>query len=131
MEGITDLKIIGIDESRPPVIRKEPYIELYFKLNHKAPIDWLRIFNDHVSKDKLPIKIKPAASNIIETWVRSVDEVEPAFEKIKAAVSASITLYMNNILAQKSKEQAEASGITLSPEQLKLNSVISQLKFDK
>ncbi len=131
MEGISDLKIVGIDETRPPVIRKEPYIELYFKLNHKAPLDWLRVFNDHVSKDKLPIKIKPAASDIIETWVRSVDEVEPAFEQIKAAVNASIETYISRILAKKNDEQAKSSGVTLSPEQLKLNSVISRLKFDK
>ena len=31
MEGISDIKIIGIDEKRPPKIRKEPYIDLVFK----------------------------------------------------------------------------------------------------
>jgi len=130
MEGISDLKVVGIDETRPPMIRKEPYIELYFKLSHEAPIDWLRLFNDHVSKDKLPIKIKPAKSNIIETWVRSIDEVEPAFEKIKAAVSACIEIYINKILAQQNSDQSKATNGSLSPEQIQLNAVIARLKFD-
>jgi hypothetical protein len=131
MESITDLKIVGIDESRPPVIRKEPYIELYFKLNRKAPLDWVRIFNDRFSKEKFPVKIKPEACDIVETWVRTVDEVEPAFEMIKAAVRESIEIYLNKILAMKSEEQAKAAGIQLSPEQIKLNAVISHLKFDR
>ena len=37
MEGISDLKIIGTDERRPPIIRKEPYIDVFFKLSHQAP----------------------------------------------------------------------------------------------
>ena len=131
MEGISDLKIIGIDETRPPVIRKEPYIELYFKLNHKAPLDWVSLFNDQFSREKLPIKIKPSASNIIETWVRSVDEIEPIFEKIKAAVNDSIDNYINKLLSQQNDEQAKLSGLSLSPEQIKLNLIINRLKFDK
>ena len=39
MEGISDIRISGMDENRPPRIGKEPYINLYFRLVHKAPAD--------------------------------------------------------------------------------------------
>ncbi len=37
MEGISDIKIVSIDSKRPPVIRKQPYIALFFTLSHKGP----------------------------------------------------------------------------------------------
>ena len=36
MEGISDLRIIGIDERRPPIIRKEPYIYLFYIVTQGA-----------------------------------------------------------------------------------------------
>lgn len=39
MVGIKDLKIVGIDPDRPPRIRKEACIDIYFKLPEKAPMD--------------------------------------------------------------------------------------------
>jgi hypothetical protein len=131
MKSITELHLVGIDETRPPVIRKEPYIELYFKLNQQAPVDWIRLFNDHVAKARFPVKIKPDAPEIVETWVRTVDEVEPAFDMIKSAINHCIEQYMKQLLALKSEQQAKAAGIKLSPEQIKLNEVISRLKFGR
>jgi hypothetical protein len=54
MEGISDIRITGIDETRPPRIRKEPYIDLCFRLTHKAPVDWCHDFTDHLSKEAFP-----------------------------------------------------------------------------
>ena len=71
MEGISDIRISGIDEMRPPRIRKEPYINLYFKLIHKAPKDWCEDFNHLVAKGDYPVKIEPNTGLFIETWVRS------------------------------------------------------------
>ena len=45
MQGISDINIIGIDETRPPFIRKEPYIDIFFELSHQAPIDWCKDLN--------------------------------------------------------------------------------------
>ncbi|MCW8876532.1 MAG: hypothetical protein OQK51_05675 [Kangiellaceae bacterium] len=130
MKEISDLKIIGIDESRPPVIRKEPYIELYFKLSHEAPKELLQEFNDQTSGSQYPIKIKPESSLFVETWVRTTDEIEPVFEYIKAAIHACIENYHARIKAQKDAVQAAASGIVLSDAQIKLNEIISKLKFE-
>lgn len=42
--------IIGIDETRPPKIRKEPYIDISFKLSHQAPIEWCKDLNALLNK---------------------------------------------------------------------------------
>ncbi|WP_144394143.1 hypothetical protein [Pleionea sediminis] len=130
MKGISDLKLVGIDASRPPVIRKEPYIELYFKLNQEAPLDWLKEFNDFVKNGPYPIKIKPDDSSTIETWVRTSAEVKPAFNEIKNAVHTCIKTYVDRALAQKQTEQVE-TGVSLSKEQLELNKIIESLDFDQ
>ncbi|WP_196140808.1 hypothetical protein [Aliikangiella sp. G2MR2-5] len=130
MKEIFDLKIIGVDPTRPPKIRKEPYIELYFKLNHEAPMIWLKEFNDLVSKGEYPIKIKPENSSIIETWVRSIKEVEPAFNNIKLAVQTCIDNYRSRQQAQLDKARAAENGVVLSAAQIELNTVIENLNFD-
>ena len=53
MDNILDIRIIGIDEKRPPIIRKEPYIDLFFKLSCKPPLDWCEDFNV-LAKDLVP-----------------------------------------------------------------------------
>jgi hypothetical protein len=45
MQSISDIKIVGIDEKRPPRVRKEPYIDPVFQLSHQAPKDWCEDFN--------------------------------------------------------------------------------------
>ncbi len=131
MKGISDLKIIGMDPARPPIINKKPYIELFFKLNHKAPLDWLGQFNDQMAKGKYPIKIRSKDSAIIETWVREVSEIEPVFIAIQQAIKTCIDNYLNRLAALQNAEQANQSGATLSPAQIELNTVIASLKFDK
>ena len=50
MQNIMNIKIVGIDEKRPPLIRKEPYIDLFFQLSHKVPLDWCEDFNELTKK---------------------------------------------------------------------------------
>ena len=73
MEGISDIKITGIDEKRPPVIRKEPYIDIFFKLSHQAPADWCKDFNALLSNHPTAPKIKEKEGLYIEGWVRTAD----------------------------------------------------------
>lgn len=58
MEGISDIKIIGIDEKRPSIVSKKPYIDLFFQLSHQAPDDWCRDFNSLMLKYPGTPKIK-------------------------------------------------------------------------
>src|SRR4030065_749438 len=86
MEGISDIRIVGIDETRPPKIGKEPYIDLYFRLAHKAPIDWCQDFNELLSGHPYAPKIRREEGLYIETWVRTIEEIDSQFREIKQAI---------------------------------------------
>ena len=97
MEGISDICIISMDEKRPPLLRKEPYIDLFFQLSHKAPADWCRDFTDHSTS--LPYKASMDADDslFIKTWVRSPDEIPAHLRALKSLVTACNTRYIENI----------------------------------
>lgn len=131
MEGISDIRVSGIDQKRPPRIRKEPYINLYFTLNHKAPTDWCSAFNDLVSKGTFSVKIDPTEGLYIETWVRLPEEIEPVLERLKVAVTRCSDEYVERV-------NMEARAALLSDgkveeelgEQGRLNRIIAGLRFD-
>jgi hypothetical protein len=130
MEGISDIKISGIDEMRPPRILKEPYINLYFKLSHKAPKKWCEDFNHLVSKGDYPVKIEPNSGLFIETWVRKPEEIESAFEGLKRAVSTCKEEYIARI-HEEANAALEMSNVSEdSGEQGRLNRIIAGLNFD-
>jgi len=130
MEGISDIKISGIDEMRPPKIRKEPYINLFFKLIHKAPSDWCDHFNHLVAKRKYPVKINPTDGLFIETWVRKPDEIEPALAGLKKAVSQCNQEYIARLLAEANNATASQDETVDTGEQGKLNRIVAGLDFD-
>ena len=99
MEGISDIKIAGIDERRPPRIRKEPYIDLCFRLTHKAPVDWCQDFSDSQTKVAIPVKIDTKECLYIETWVRSQDEIVGRLQILKKAVAECNTRYIEKVQA--------------------------------
>jgi len=130
MEGISDIKICGLDEMRPPRIRKEPYINLYFKLIHKAPQDWCDDFNRLVSKMKYQVKIDKVTGLFIETWVRKPDEIELLLGGLKEAVSTCNDEYIKRV--EDEMRAAANTGGKLEDEgaQGQLNRIIASLNFD-
>lgn len=132
MEGISDIRIIGIDDMRPPRIRKEPYINLYFKLSHKAPAQWCADFNALVAKKTYTTRIDPGEGLFIETWLRKPEEIETVLEGLKAAVKEASEVFIARMKAE--ALAAAAAGNTLNPEdegeQGRLNRIIAGLKFD-
>lgn len=132
MDGISDIKIIGIDEMRPPRIRKEPYINLYFKLSHKAPSSWCEDFNQLVGKNNYTTKIEPDEGLFIETWLRRPEEIPDMLEGLKEAVRAASDVFIARMKAE--ALAAAASAGTVNPEdegeQGRLNHIIARLKFD-
>jgi len=131
MEGISDIKIICLDEMRPPVIRKEPYIDLFFKLSHQVPAEWCRDFNnllaDHASKPN----IKEKEGLYIEAWVRTPDEIVAFFEQIKETVATCSREYIEKIeLAARDNSEANMSSSETSDEQGRLNKILASLDFD-
>lgn len=130
MEGISDIKICGIDEMRPPRIRKEPYINLFFKLTHKAPLDWCEAFNRLVSKGNYPVKIETSSGLFIETWVRAPEEIEPVLDDLKKAVSTCNQEYIARVEAEASAAADVGGKSDDAGEQGRLNRIIAELNFD-
>ncbi|MDH5764771.1 MAG: hypothetical protein OEZ38_02055 [Gammaproteobacteria bacterium] len=131
MEGISDIRIIGIDEKRPPVIRKEPYIDLFFQLTHKAPVEWCRDFNALMSKYPGAPKIKENDGMFIESWVKTPDEIIALFEKLKTTVTECTREYVERI--EKATRESDSSNEALkdeSGEQGRLNKIIASLNYD-
>ena len=130
MEGISDIKICGIDQMRPPRILKEPYINLFFKLSHKAPQDWCEAFNRLVSKGDYPVKIETITGLFIETWVRKPEEIETVLDELKKAVSTCNQEYIDRVQAEASAAADVGGKSEDEGEQGRLNRIIAELNFD-
>jgi hypothetical protein len=131
MEGISDIKIVGIDAKRPPVIRKEPYINMYFKLSHKVPLDWGQDFNALMAKIQCAGKINTTDGLYIETWVRTPDEITEHLQLLKDKIAECNKLYIAKILMSQSKQDGKNAALGQeSGEQGRLNTIIAGLKFD-
>lgn len=131
MEGISDIKIIGIDEKRPPRIRKEPYIDIFFKLSHQAPADWCKDFNNLLAKHPSKAKIIEKEGRYIATWVRSPDEIIALLEQLKTSVADCTHQYIQHIELSTQQAANENTSMTEeSGEQGRLNRIIASLDFD-
>jgi hypothetical protein len=131
MEGISDIKIHGLDPTRPPrLIHKEPYINLYFELSHKAPPDWCQAFNQLVSKKKYSVKIDPHVGLFIDAWVREMEEIEGLLDELKAAVKVCTQEYIERIEKSARDNMADGDDIQhAGGEQGRLNKIIARLDF--
>lgn len=130
MQGISDIRIIGIDETRPPIIRKEPYIDIFFKLSHQAPIEWCKDFNNLLTKHPSSPKIKEKEGAFIEAWVRKPEEIIALLDKLKETVTECTRQYIERIeLSARNASRENASIIEESGEQGRLNNIIASLDF--
>jgi hypothetical protein len=130
MEGISDIRITGIDERRPPRIRKEPYIDLCFRLTHKAPVDWCHDFTDNQSKVAFPSKIDIKECLYIETWVRTQDEIVGHLQTLKKAVAQCNVRYIEKIEARERDRDGNIDALTKEAgPQGQLNRLIAALDF--
>ena len=131
MDGISDIKIVGIDETRPPRIRKEPYIDLFFKLSHQAPADWCRDFNSLLAQHPASPKIKEKDGRYIETWVRTPDEIVPLLDLLKQSLAKCTKQYIDRIeYAARAAYRGHLTDDGETGEQSRLNRIISTLEFD-
>jgi hypothetical protein len=132
VEGISDIKITSIDEKRPPVIRKEPYIDIFFKLSHQAPADWCKDFNALLSKHPTAPKIKEKEGLYIEGWVRTADEIVAFLELLKEKVAECNRHYIERIeLSLRNSNEANTLMAQQGDgEQGRLNRIIAALNYD-
>ncbi|HEY5603248.1 MAG TPA: hypothetical protein VIM41_09080 [Gammaproteobacteria bacterium] len=131
MEGISDIKIIGIDNKRPPIIRKEPYIDIVFKLSHQAPMDWCKEFNALLSKHPSTPRIKDKEGLYIEAWVRTPDEIAALLKQLKDTVAECSRQYIERVeLSLRNTGDANALLAQQGAgEQGRLNRIIADLDF--
>ena len=131
MNAISDIKIIGVDEERPPRVRKEAYIDLFFKLSHKAPVDWCEDFNKLGHQINPAVKIDVKTGVIMETWVREMGQIQRHLNKIKEKIKVCNDEYIEK---QKQKlvaaAQRDASETGQDGKQNKLNLIVAELNYD-
>ncbi len=130
MEGISDIRITGIDEKRPPRIRKEPYIDLCFRLAHKAPVDWCQDFTGRLTKAGIPAEINIDECLYIQTWVRTSDEIVGRLEMLKKAVAECNARYIEKIEASERDRDGDIDALAKEAgPQGQLNRIIAALDF--
>jgi hypothetical protein len=131
MNDINDIKIISIDETRPPQIRKEAYIDVYFKLSMQAPEDWCDEFNALGRKINPAVKIDIKKGIIIEAWVKNMNDLPAHLEKIKLKVKECNEQYIEKArLKALAMAASVASKLGQGSEQSALNEIVAGLKFD-
>ena len=132
MQGISDITIIGLDETRPPFIRKEPYIDIFFELSHQAPTDWCKDLNSHFVLNKITSNatINEKEGLFIKTWVRAPDEIESLLEHLKKEITHCTGQYIERIRLSSQQSGGDTSATNESSEQTNLNNIIASLVFN-
>ena len=131
MTLISDIKIIGIDSDRPPRMRKEAYIDLFFRLSHKAPMEWCENFNAIGRKLNPSPKIDKNKGECIDTYVKDMLLIPHHLAEVKQAV-----LDCNRQYQEKLDETARALAASNADlkgqdgDQYRLNQIIEKLDFE-
>jgi len=130
MKSFNEIKIIGIDANRPPRIRKENYIDLFYQLSGEAPQAWCEDFNAHGRHIKPMAKIDTNSRSFINAYVNQMDTIPSHLAQLKRVVADCNGQYLEKIkqrdmsLAKDNAALREQGG-----EQYKLNEIIASLDF--
>jgi len=132
MTPFKEIKITGIDTNRPPRIRKEAYIDLFYQLSEDAPEEWCEDFASFGRQVNPQAKIDKVKPGFISTYVNDMDAIPRHFEQIKQAVTDCNTQYLEKV---RQRAQALASENAAAREeggqQFKLDEIIASLDFDE
>ncbi len=130
MEGISDIRIMGIDRKRPPRVRKEPYIDLFFQLTHKAPVDWCQDFVSAQPKMEFAASMNTDDCLYIQTWVRTPEQIPGHLQTLKALVAACNARYIEAIEASVRARDSDSDKLRNEEgPQGQLNRIIAALDF--
>jgi len=131
MSDIKEIRITGFDNDRPPRVRKEAYIDLYFQLSEKAPLDWCEDFNALGRKVNPSPKIDINKGLHIESYVNNMNLIATHLVAVKALLLECSRQYQEK--ADEKARKLAASNVSLQGEdgeQLKLNEIVAALSFD-
>ncbi len=130
MSTFEEIKIMGIDENRPPRVRKEAYIDLFFKLSHTAPLDWCEDFKALGRQIDPGAKIDKNASDCIDTYVNHMNNIQSHLNEIKQTIVDCNERYAEKVRQRELAEAANNAALMgQDGEQQKLNEIISALSF--
>lgn len=131
MSTISEIKILGFDETRPPKLRKEKYIDLFFRLSQKPPEGWCDDFN-HLGRQLSPSpKIKTNIGECIDTYVNDMALIPAHLTELKQLIVECNDQYIEKTrlkelkLAEQKSFLQEADG-----EQNRLNQIVESLDFE-
>ena len=131
MTQFNEIKIIGIDTNRPPRVRKEAYIDLFYQLSEDAPEEWCEDFAGFGRQVNPLAKIDKIKPTFISTYVNDMDSIPRHFEQLKQAVVNCNTQYLEKL---RQREQAlareNAAAREQGGQQFKLDEIIASLDFD-
>jgi hypothetical protein len=131
MTNISEIKVIGIDDIRPPIVRKENYIDLFFKLSLKPPAAWCQDFNTLGHRIKPPAKIMSEPGLIIETYVHDMEDIQLQLNKIKQKITQCNEEYLEKERQKQIallKKQVDTNGNSVR--QTQLNEIVSTLDYE-
>ena len=131
MNAIGDIRIISIDEERPPQIRKEAYIDVFYKLSKQAPKDWCEDFNALGRQLNPAVKMDINKGVFIDAWVKNMNDIPAHLEKIKLKVKECNEQYIEKArLKALALAASVASKLGQGSQQNALNEIVAGLKFD-
>ena len=129
MSQAEHIGIKSVDANRPPLIRKDPYIELFFELSALAPREWCDDFNSSLQKHISKPKVRSDEGQFIETWVRRADDIPAHLDLLKEAVNSCNELQAAKALELANTVVSESGEPSVSSEQAHLNAVVAALDF--
>lgn len=130
MSSFEEIKIAGVDEKRPPRVRKEAYIDLFFKLSSKAPLDWCEDFNALGRQINPVATIDKNTGECIDTYVNDMDSIQSHLNAIKQTVIDCNEQYQEKIRQREMTEAASNAALMgQEGEQHRLNEIVSALRF--
>ena len=132
MTSFNEIKIIGIDASRPPRVRKEAYIDLFYQLSEDAPVEWCEDFAGFGRELNPLAKVDQTKRGFINTYVNDMSVIPTHFEQLKQAVVDCNAQFLEKLrqrevaLAKDNADLSEQGG-----QQFQLNEIIASLDFDE
>ena len=131
MTLFNEIKITGIDANRPPRVRKEPYIDMFYQLSEDAPEEWCEDFTGYGRQLNPMAKIDKSTRGIIGTYVNDMNFIPAHFAQLKEAVANCNVQYLEKLeqreaaMAKDNANLKEQGG-----QQFKLNEIVASLDFD-
>lgn len=131
MSSFEEVKITGIDLDRPPQVRKESYIDLFFKLSSEAPLEWCEDFNALGRRLSPSAKIGKTTVDCIDTYANDMEKIPSQLNEIKQTVKECNEQYQEKIKLKAAALAASNAALQgQGGEQDKLNKIIATLAFD-